>query len=411
MKKDDIKRDRRAFLKTGAAGLAASALASTTFLRAEEEQKPSKKETEKEAKKYSILKRTLGKTGIKIPVISMGAGSQDTAFYTAALDAGITHIDTANTYYRGKHEEIVGEVIKGRPRESLVIATKIYVHFDQRTGLFPKGTKGTDLLKPFEESMKRLGVDYLDILYLHDAPNAANATYGPVLEALQKLKKDGRTKFLGVSIHTNEPEVIRAATDCKAYDVILTSYNFKQPHVDEVKKAIAYAAKAGLGIMAMKTQAGGFLDKERSKSVNHSAAIKWVLSDANVHTTIPSFQNFEQMEMFLSVMADLKLTPQEKTDLETARAQAGLYCSQCGQCLAQCPKGIPVQKYMRAYMYAYGYRNPGKAKETIADAAPVELSCGSCASCKVTCSMGFDVKSRLLDVARVRNIPDDFLVT
>jgi predicted aldo/keto reductase-like oxidoreductase len=291
----------------------------------------------------------------------------------------------------------------------MMIATKVYVPFNGRTGLFPKGTTGEAVLKPFEEGMKRLGVKYLDILYLHDAPQAANVTYGPVLEALQKLKKDGRTKFLGVSVHTNEPEVIRAAVDSKAYDVILTSYNFKQPHVDEVKKAIAYAVKAGLGIVAMKTQAGGFLDRERKEPVNHKAAIKWVLSNPNIHTTIPSFKNFEQMEMFLSVMKNLKLTTEEKADLESARLQAGLYCQQCGQCVAQCTKGVHVPSYMRAFMYAYGYKLPGKAKETIAEIAPRNLPCIHCSTCSVTCTMGFDVKGRIMDVDRVRSIPADFL--
>lgn len=404
MNSDESRKNRRTFIKTSVAGLTASMFAPSAFAKTDE----GKEEPKKEEKKYPIIKRTLGKTGIKIPVISMGAGG-DKALCSAALDAGLTHLDTADTYFRGKHEEMVAEVIKGRPRESLVIGTRIYVRFDQRTGLFPKGTSGEDFLRPFEESMKRLGVDCLDILSLHDAPKAATATYAPILEVMQKLKKDGRTKFLGLSVHTNEPEVIRAATDSKVYDIILTAYNFKQPHVAEVKNAIAYAAKAGLGIMAMKTQAGGFLDRERTKPIDHRAAIKWVLSDPNVHTTIPSFENYEQLEMFLSVMGDLALTPQEKTSLDSMRAQAGLYCNQCGECLSQCPKNVFVPSYMRAYMYAYGYRKPGKAKETLSEIIPADLPCSDCAFCSVSCSMGFDVKGRLTDVARVRNIPDDFL--
>jgi len=406
VKIDELKRNRRAFLRSGVTGLAAAALAPSVIVKAEEV----KAEPKKEVKKYPIIKRTLGRTGIKIPVISMGANSEDKALYTAALDAGLTHIDTGNSYLRGRHEELVAEVIKGRPRDSLVMCTKVYVRYDQKTGLFPAGTTGEIFLKPFEESMKRLGVKHLDILYLHDAARAGAATYGPILETMQKIKKDGKTRFLGLSVHTNEPEVIRAAADCKVYDVILTSYNFKQPHVAEVKDAIAYAAKAGLGIVAMKTQAGVFLDKEQTKPINHRAAIKWVLSDTNVHTTIPGFENFEQMELFLSVMGDLTLTPQEKADLDSAKVQAGLYCAQCGECLPQCPKGVLVPTYMRAFMYAYGYRKPGKAKETIAETMPAELPCSYCSSCKVSCVMGFDVKGRLMDVARVRNVPEEFLI-
>lgn len=362
-----MKTNRRTFLKSSMACIAAAALPSCSNTKEEEV----KSKPKKDEKSYAIVERTLGRTGIKIPIISMGAVAEDKAVYTAALDVGIKHIDTDYLYRRGRHEKLVGEIIKDRPRESLIVATKVNVRSDGRTGLYPEGTRGDALLKPFEKSMKRLGVEHLDILYLHSVSTAAALTYGPIVETLQKLKNEGRTRYLGVSV--------------------------------------AYAAEAGLGIVAMKTQAGAFLDRKRTKPVNHKAAIKWVLSDTNVHTSIPGFKNIEEMEMYLSVMGDLKLTPEEKADLDSARHQAGLYCLQCGRCVPQCPHGVIVPSYMRAFMYAYGYKNPGKAKETITKVSPRDPPCGQCASCSVSCVMGFDVKTRILDIARVRSIPEDFL--
>jgi predicted aldo/keto reductase-like oxidoreductase len=404
-----MKKNRRAFLKSSLAGMAAAALTSCTKTKEETSKKKSGEKTGKTERKYPIITRTLGRTGIEIPIISAGACAVDKALYEAALDAGMTHIDTDYQHLRGGHEKMVGEIIKGRPRESVVVVTKVNVPTDLWTGLFRKETKVEGLLRLLEKSMKRLGVDYLDILYLHSASKAGIACYGPIPEALQKLKREGRTRSLGISIHGYEPEMIRAIVDCGAYDVIMTSYNFKQRHAAEVKKAIAHAAEAGLGIVAMKTQAGAFLDRARTKPINHKAAIKWVLSDINVHTAIPGFNNFQEMEMFLSVMGDLKLTPEEEADLASARLQAGLYCQQCGQCKPQCPHGMHIPSYMRAYMYAYGYRDPGKAKKTIAEVALKDPPCGDCATCRVLCAMGFDVKERILDVYRVRNIPEDFL--
>lgn len=401
-----MKATRRDFLKSSIAWVTAAALPSCSDIKDQDV----KNKLKKEVKTYPIVERTLGRTGIKVPIISMGAVAEDKAVYSAALDAGIRHIDTDYEYRRGRHEKLVGKVIKGRSRESLIVVTKVNVKTDRRTGLYPKGTRGDDLLEPFEESMARLGVEYLDILYLHSVSTAAALTYAPILETLQKLKSAGRVRFLGVSVHGYEPEVIRAAVDCKAYDVIMTSYNFKQRHAAEIKKAIAYAAEAGLGIIAMKTQAGAFLDRKRTKPINHKAAIKWALSDTNVHTAIPGFRNTEEMEMYLSVMSDLKLTPEEEADLYSARHQAGLYCLQCGRCVPQCPHGVLVPSYMRAFMYAYGYRNPGKAKETIAEVAPEDPPCPQCASCSVSCVMGFDVKRRILDIDRVRSVPEDFLL-
>jgi predicted aldo/keto reductase-like oxidoreductase len=408
-----MKKNRRTFLKSSMAGVAAAALTSCSDMKQKGAQSASGRESATESQqkeqKYTVVKRTLGRTGIEIPIISMGACAEDRAVYESALDAGLTHIDTDYQHLRGGHEKMVGKIVRERPRDSVVVVTKVNVPTDPWTGLFRKGTKGDVVLKLFEKSMRRLKVDYLDVLYLHSASRAENIIHGSILEALLKLKEEGRTKFLGVSLHGYEPPIIRAVADCGYYDVIMTSYNFKQGHAEEIKKAIAYAAEAGVGIVAMKTQAGAFLDRERTIPINHKAAIKWVLADTNVHTAIPGFNNFQEMEMFLSVMGDLTLTPEEEADLDSARLQAGLYCQQCGRCVPQCPHGVSVPAYMRAFMYAYGYKKPGKAKETIAEVFPKHLPCKDCASCQITCSMGFDVKNRLLDVARLRSIPDDFL--
>jgi predicted aldo/keto reductase-like oxidoreductase len=397
-----MKRDRRDFLKSSLALMAAAAL-------------PSCAETENDetagrpGKTFPIVERTLGRTGIKIPIISMGAGGMEKAIYRAALDAGIRHLDTDATYRDGIHEKLVGEIIKEYPGESMIVCTKVGIPSLSKPGARPEGMRGEELLRPLEGSLKRLGMEHLDILYLHSISSAAAASYGPVLETLQKLKETGRTRFLGISVHGYEPDVMRAAVDCGVYDVIMVSYNFKQRHVTAIKEAIAHAAAAGLGIVAMKTQAGAFLDRERTKPVNHRAAIKWVLSDTNVHTAIPAIKNIEELDMYMSVMSDLNLTPDEEADLASARLEDGLYCQQCGRCVPQCPHAVPVPSYMRAFMYAYGYGNPGKAKKTISEAASAGPPCLACTACSVSCAMGFDVRDRIMDVARVQDVPDDFL--
>jgi predicted aldo/keto reductase-like oxidoreductase len=229
-----------------------------------------------------------------------------------------------------------------------------------------------------------------------------------------KLKKEGRVKHIGVSTHSNEPEVIRAAIESGVYEVVLTAYNFRQPHVAEVEKAIAEAAKAGLGIVAMKTQAGVYWDKERQNQINMKAALKWALKNENVHTSIPGFSSYEQFEVDMSVMENLALTPEEKKDLEQGEEMGrnGLFCDQCRECLAQCPKGVEVPTLVRSYMYTYGYRDLAAAKLALepVDVDRAARACGSCETCTVRCTMGFDVRERIRDVARIRHVPDDFVV-
>jgi len=399
--------NRRNFIKKSATGLAGVAFL-PSLIKGEEESK-----AEESKKKRKIIYRTLGKTGIKLPIISMGA-AENKQLLATALDVGIIHLDTANNYMRGRHEEIIAEVVKGRPRDSYVIGTKVYVLTDQKTGLIKKGATAASFIETFETSLKRLGLDYVEFLHLHAPIKKEAVFHEAILSAMQKMKKEGKARFLGVSVHTNEPEVIRAAVDTKVHDVVLTAYNFRQPHVAEVEKAIDYAAKAGLGIVAMKTQAGVYWDRERKHPINPKAALKWVLQNENVHTTIPGFSTFDQMETDLSVMEDLTLTPQEKADLKMGEklSMTGLYCSQCRQCMSQCPKELDIPTLMRSYMYAYGYRNLAKARETM-EGIEIDLSrpaCNDCTTCSVKCTMGFNVRDKILDISRIKDIPQEFLV-
>ncbi|MBD3178942.1 MAG: oxidoreductase [Candidatus Latescibacteria bacterium] len=403
METGKMNESRRNFMKKSLAGLAGAAVL-PSMLRAQQDTQ--KKEERK------IVFRVLGKTGIRVPVVSIGAQAKDQAVYRAALEAGLTHFDTANRYGNGQHETMVGEIVKGRPRESFVITTKVYQPFDQKTGLYKEGASEEKFINGAEEGLKRLGVDYVDMLLLHAVSRKGAVLYEPALNALQKLKKDGKARAVGVSTHTNEPEVILAAVESGVHEVVLTAYNFRQPHLKEMNSAISKAAEAGLGIVAMKTQAGVFWDKERREKIDMKAALKWVLKNENVHTTIPGFETFEQLEEDLSVMENLRMTEEEKKALEVGFGSGlrGLYCSQCGLCREQCGKGFDIPSLMRSYMYAYGYRDLAMAKRTAEPVLSGGIPCRDCNSCNIRCTMGFDVREKIEDIARLEQVPDEFIV-
>ncbi len=204
----------------------------------------------------------------------------------------------------------------------------------------------------------------------------------------------------------NEPEVIHAAVDSKFYDVILTSYNFQQKHYAEVRNAIARAAQAGIGIVGMKAievVPGGPLVK------NPAAALKWVLQDPNVHTIVPGFTTFEEMNIDLAVMEDPTLTDSEKKDLQKEASLPGLYCQGCRQCLGQCPEHLPIPDLMRAYMYTYGYRNLTHAQDLVLSLNLPDRVCEDCSQCPVKCSIGFNVSGKIRDVVRLREVPTEFI--
>lgn len=408
MSQTDQENSRRSFIKKSAAGLAGVAIL-PGITSGEKKEKAAKTKG-----KRKLISRTLGRTGLKLPIVSMGVMNADNPnLVRSALDAGIVHLDTAHYYQRGRNEEMIGKVIKDVPRDKFVIATKVPGdHMDRKTGLFTKETSPKKFVEKFEISLKRLGLDYVDIFYLHSVVKREAALYEPLLNEMVKLKKQGKVKFLGVSTHRNEPEILKAAADSKVYDVCLTAYNFLQPHLAEMHKAIEYAAKAGVGIVAMKTQAGVFWDKEKQNPINMKAALKWSLQNEHIHTSIPGFNTFDQMNTDLSVMEDLKLTEKEKKDLKLGDkiSMAGLYCRQCGQCLGQCRQQIDIPTVMRSYMYAYGYKNPSLAAETLESANLPDTLCTNCASCPVTCPAGFNVREKMTDIARINDVPREFLV-
>ena len=391
--------DRRDFMKSTASGLG------SFFLLASNE----KKQEEKERGSRRIIYRTLGKTGVKLPVVGMGVNySGDPKLLQAALDAGIMTLDTAPNYGGGNSEQLIGNVVKNRPRESFFISTKAMLPRDRFTHLFTQGATGDLLSQILETSLKRLRVEYVDILSLHEADRREMVVYEPAMKAMEKAKKEGKARFLGVSIHRDEPVLIQAVIDSHFYDVITVSYNYKQRHYLSVRQAIAKAAEAGIGIIAIKAM-GGVISADPLKPVNASAALKWVLQDPNVHGTVPGFSNFEEMNIDLAVMESLALNDSEKEYLQKHASLPGLYCQQCGECLTQCLERLPIPDLMRAYMYTYGYKNIRHGHELVTSLSLPRNICQDCGQCSVKCSIGFNVSAKIRDIARLRDVPSEFL--
>jgi predicted aldo/keto reductase-like oxidoreductase len=305
---------------------------------------------------------------------------------------------------------MLGNILKDYPRDSFYLATKIKPAGVSREGVPSDETTAEDFLAQFEVSLSRLRMDYVDILYLHDVRNPELLKYKPIINAMKNLKKDGKAKFIGFSTHGNEPGVIDAAASLNTFDVILTAYNFKQTYIEDLKSAIGKATGAGIGIIAMKTLAGGgFLDKERTKPMNTTAALKWVLSNNDITTTIPGMTDFDQLDLNAGVLADISLTEKESQDVIIARAETGIYCNGCARCIPQCPKNLPVPDIMRAYMYAYGYSNTSMAHTLLGELKTGNDPCSDCNTCSVKCVKNFNIKEKIADISRLVDVPADFL--
>jgi predicted aldo/keto reductase-like oxidoreductase len=385
--------DRRHFMKSSVMGASLSLLSSSPLTAITRQAGPSP------GAQGKVITRPLGRTGIELPVVSMGVMRADNpALVRAALESGMKHLDTAHGYQKGNNETMLGELLKDYPRDSFVISTKV-----------PPDAKDA-FLANLDLSLKRLRMEYVDILYVHGLTAGDDVLSPSTLDALRAARESGKARHIGVSTHRNEPEVIRAAIRSGVYEVVLTSVNFKQDHYPEVKKAIAEAAAAGVGIVAMKTMAGAFHDKERTKPINCKAALKWVLQDPNVTTAIPGITAFDQLAENAGVNHDLAMTEEEKSSLVPGKSEGGLYCPGCSGCTDRCTKGLPVPDIMRAYMYTYGYRDARMAQDLLAGLRIARDPCGECEECTVGCPRGFDVPRRVRDITRLTSVPAEFLL-
>ena len=354
-----------------------------------------------------LVYRTLGRTRLKIPVVSFGVmNTQSDALILKAIDVGITHLDTANVYLNGNSEKAIGKVLKesGR-RDKVTIATKMRFARDREKNVFiSEGSAREPLATPenfrsqLDTSLERLQTDFVDILYLHSCDSPEMATYEPMMKELVLAKENGKARFIGVSAHSNVPDVIRATVDTGIYDVIEIAYNYMGEQKDDIREANKYAMEKGVGIVAMKVMGGNRLNKDENVKINHKAALKWVLSDENVCTTIPGMTTFDQLDLNMGVMADLRLTEDEKRELQIASMLKGtLYCQNCRSCVPTCAYGVEIPNLMRAYMYAEGYGNRYQAERTVAK-LPVRRGlevCRECTSCTATCPHGLQIQARV----------------
>ena len=198
---------RREFLEsTAIAGLAAGTLAA-------------------DSGKTPLPTRILGKTGVRVSILAFGTGSrfllykeEDKALEALqmALDLGITYIDTADEYGKGRlAEQRVGKAIRGR-RDGVFLATKL------------SNRDGAESQRLVEESLKALQVDRLDLLHIHALTTADDLAQieakGGVLEQLLKLRDQKLTRFIGITSHA-DPEVLKTALERHDFDCAQMALN------------------------------------------------------------------------------------------------------------------------------------------------------------------------------------------
>lgn len=360
----------------------------------------------------TIITRVLGRTGLKIPIVSMGVMNASIPdLVRKSYESGIRYFDTAAVYQRGQNEMMVGRVINElKARDKVVIATKVLVPHDLRPKLSESELEKF-FLDSTEKSLSRLQTDYIDILLVHDVLDTVFHNNQGIIRALETLKKRGLIRFTGLATHMNMDQCLEDAADKGFYDVILTAYNYSMYNSSAMKKALEKAAAAGIGLVAMKTQCTqawykSYLSQEflsyYEGEVMHSAVLKWALRNKFIATAVPGYTSYDQMETDLTVAYNLEYTPEEKKFLESRQVKLAMEssCLQCAQCVNGCPKATDIPALMRVHMYAFGYKNTGEASRTlvgIKSDGSLE-NCYNCASCSARCIRRVDIPARISEL-------------
>lgn len=341
----------------------------------------------------SPVYRTLGRTGLKVTIVSFGAMlTPEAEVMGVAFDHGVNYVDTARRYMGGRNEEIVGRALKGR-RGKVYVATKIQPASKSREAIF----------NDVETSLKALGTDYIDVIQLHNLTGKDRVSIPETREALIRLKEQGKVRFFGVTTHTNQAEVLHALVDDRDrfFDTAVVAYNFKSGN--DVKEAITRAARANIGIIAMKTQAGGYETEGLGPISPHQAALKWALQNKHITAAIPGMRNMAELREDIAVM-DMRFGYLDGLILKGyGAAIRPYYCHLCGKCEATCPKGVTISTINRCLMYAEAYKSVELARSTYNE-IPSSFSasaCLDCSECIARCVNGLHIPAKM---ARARTL-------
>lgn len=211
-----------------------------------------------------MVRVKLGMSGLEVSPIAFGTwqlsrkywGSQSKEDIIAAIwegfDHGVNLIDTAEAYGAGYAESVVGEAIRHLPRHELVIATKVYKKFGDGSDGCPDLT-APEIIRRCEGSLRRLGVDYIDIYFLHFFDPLT--PYEETAAAMEQLLREGKVRAIGLSNHTLEQ--IRAHRRYAPYSVIQPFYSLIDPRIEE--DIIPYCQSEGLGVMVYSPMHMGLL--------------------------------------------------------------------------------------------------------------------------------------------------------
>jgi len=331
--------------------------------------------------------RRLGRTGAFVSDISLGSGSSTGGRQTLevareAIERGINYFDTAPDYSEAGSENRLGLAMKGQ-RDKMFVATK----FCLPEGHLGPGTSVAAYMRAVEGSLARLQTDWVDLVHIHSCNSVERLLDENVHEAFDRLKQQGKVRFLGVSTHSPDLETVaNAAIDSDRFDVMMLAYHFGAwPSLSQI---IDRAAARDIGVVGMKVLRGAqhrFLDWSPDERDSFTqASFKWVLSNPSVSCLVISLWETGQLDEFLYASGQA-LRPQDLAVLDRySELTTDSYCRpHCGACLDRCPEALPIHEILRHRMY---FEQFGAQREAMKLYASLDRQADVCTGCSAPCT-------------------------
>lgn len=332
------------------------------------------------------------------------------------LEKGFTHFDTGYPYHNGKSEEAFREaVVKRYPRDSFTISDKMPVWMI---------TNSADYQKYFDEQLKRCGVDFFDLYFLH---NLSEKSYEDSLkfggfDFLRKIKSEGKAGTIGFSYHDKADVLDRILTEQPDTDYVLLQINYADWNNEAVESRKCYetATKHGVSVMVMEPVKGGSLanvpeDVEklfkeyRPDMSSASWAIRFAASLDNVGCVLSGMSNMEQLKDNISYMENfIPFNDDEKKIIDKAadimNETIAIPCTACNYCIDDCPKNILIPKVFSLYnnQKQFGLLPPHFAYYANLTADHGKASdCVGCRKCEGHCPQHIQIAEDMGKVAAV----------
>jgi predicted aldo/keto reductase-like oxidoreductase len=313
-----------------------------------------------------VPRRVLGKTKQSIPILLLGGGSGFKGSFDGriktALDYGVNYIDTARKYASGRSEPHAAVTLHAlKAREKTWITSKT----DSRDA--------AGFARAVADTLDAMKTSYVDLYYLHELVDPAPLDDPELLKTVDRLKKEGKIRYFGFSCHDdNVAELLVKASERSYIDSVMFRYNFRQYGNQALNDAIDKAHKAGVGLIAMKTQGSeaGIADAwkkfERTGKWNKfQSVLKAVWADERISAAVSHMDDMTKLKENIAAALDRqKLGATELEALDRyALATRHQACDGCAHHCEPHAGGARIAHTLRYLMYhdAYGERDQARA--------------------------------------------------